>query len=303
MGTPEITLNGMDWSNLYHIDYHGGCGGELLMGIASIPSPYIKINNNKGNDSTFGIMAVGNIPNNISISHIPERNVHNLNDDEYRYVVKSLLNIRTTTDWADRETYVIDPIKNIRDSNENFLIRTHDHTRDYSSLFHNCKSLRLYSPIDNWHLIMYMMFKKQFLLRFSGNLTIYTTSSHKRDIASKYMSTRKFLRTWEWMAMVQFNEYLTFDEFLSRRFTSKTAVHEQFKESINAANWVFDINTKDIIEQIQDTYKTIISEEKKEAISNWQQKNISMLTDNGLSLSSTPNDIQTKLIEECIQLK
>jgi len=28
--TDSITLNGYDWSNLYHIDYSGGTGGEKL---------------------------------------------------------------------------------------------------------------------------------------------------------------------------------------------------------------------------------------------------------------------------------
>ena len=28
--TDPITLNGYDWSNLYHIEYSGGTGGEKL---------------------------------------------------------------------------------------------------------------------------------------------------------------------------------------------------------------------------------------------------------------------------------
>ena len=40
MEDTEITLNGTDWSNLYIIDYAGGCGGEKvgdLMNVAISP--------------------------------------------------------------------------------------------------------------------------------------------------------------------------------------------------------------------------------------------------------------------------
>ena len=35
MEDTEITLNGTDWSNLYIIDYAGGCGGEVMCDLIS----------------------------------------------------------------------------------------------------------------------------------------------------------------------------------------------------------------------------------------------------------------------------
>lgn len=309
MGNTEITLNGKDWSNLYHLDYHGGCGGELLMGIANIQSPYIEIeNDNKGNDSAFGLVAAGSIPDNILIAHIPEKDIENLSEDEYKYVVKALLHLRTTNNNTVFSSnalhrHKVDPINKNWKSDKNFLLRTHDESKNYSSLFPNCKSLRLYSPLDTWHLIQYMMFKKKLMTIHDGDPIQWFRRGVARTVADRYMVRRKFIYMWEWECIVRFKKYIKFEDYLTRKFTPKKAVYEQFEGAIDAAGWVFGYNTNHTIEQIQDTYETIVTEESKKVISKWQQENISMLTDNGLSLSSTPNDIQTKLIEECTRLK
>jgi len=178
--TDSITLNGYDWSNLYHIDYSGGTGGEKLAEtIANIVHAQSNVDWRTGEEGTANYGVEDSFLNQYTqpsvfdytkpyllydgliVNHDINQLASNLK--LLRYYRKECLELEkgkeTRTVSDDEKQSVI--INNREQSN--LVLRTHHLLREYEQL-ENINSLYLY-PLKNSQILTLRMFLRRWLNR------------------------------------------------------------------------------------------------------------------------------------------
>ena len=178
--TESITLNGYDWSNLYHIEYSGGTGGEKLAEtIASIVNAQSNVDWTSGEEGTANYGVEDSFFNQYTQPNIfdytkPYMLYDGLTDNHdvhqfasnlklLRYYRKECDLLKNGVDVApvsDDEKHSV--IANNREQS-NLVLRTHYILRDYEQL-KGMNSLYLY-PLKNTQILTLRMFLRRWLNR------------------------------------------------------------------------------------------------------------------------------------------
>ena len=178
--TESITLNGYDWSNLYHIEYSGGTGGEKLAEtIASIVNAQSNVDWTSGEEGTANYGVEDSFFNQYTQPNIfdytkPYMLYDGLTDNHdvhqfasnlklLRYYRKECDLLKNGVDVApvsDDEKHSV--VANNREQS-NLVLRTHYILRDYEQL-KGMNSLYLY-PLKNTQILTLRMFLRRWLNR------------------------------------------------------------------------------------------------------------------------------------------
>ena len=307
MENTEITLNGTDWSNLYIIDYAGGCGGEKMGDFISE-----KI------DAQFTIPKTLTDPSidsfdNMYITPL----LHLMHDDINLYegykgkdtnglfhseeMMKHNLKINLIHRYCDHSQQMrvasedeIDSLVIDTHFTKNFILRSHRNI-DWKS-FTKARIIRIYPWVDS-HLTHSLMMIKRWIeldpvhVRDFGR---YMTSDMIEWIMSNIFSKTPDI-LWGWQReLVMTNRLQDFNwrSFVDESFKEAAGFEKPYKsvlgQSIPSVEWVFDSS------DVPSTkIKTITGiDVMPDDVKNWQQSNVDLLAEHGISMTSTK--------EECI---
>jgi hypothetical protein len=261
MEDTEITLNGTDWSNLYIIDYAGGCGGEMMCDLIS-DKVDAQFSIPKSSSQSFAIDSFDNLYVTYSLVLVHadinqyrgykcKESAPELHSDE---TIKHNLKVNLIHRNKDISWKMGFSTEDERDSlvrnthfTKNYILRSHRNS-DWSS-FTNAKVIRIY-PWTKSHLTQSLMFLKRWV------------SGH---------------------SYIEESEWTDWDSFVEDRFSMHS--NETSKNTISGTEWVF--GTSDV------SIKTVAGiDTTTDAIKAWQQDNIDLLAEHGISMTSTK--------EECI---
>ena len=298
MENTEITLNGTDWSNLYIIDYAGGCGGEKMgdflsekvdaeftipktptqdPAIDSFDNLYITPLLELFNDDISLYRGYKGRESN-ALFHSEEMMKHNLK--------VHLIHRDKDISWHMGFSTEDERDSLVRDTHftKNYILRSHRNI-DWSS-FTNAKVIRIYPWTDS-HLTHSLMMLKRWvepdtaLQGFDVEKLAWITS----NIFSK---TPDLLYGWQ-RELIQIGDLKNFnwESFVINTF--KTADEfKHFTSAISPTEWVFGTSDAPIT-----LIKTITGIDiSTDVIKTWQQGNMDLLAEHGISMTSTQ--------EECI---
>jgi len=305
MENTEITLNGTDWSNLYIIDYAGGCGGEAMCDFLSekIAAPFtspklaseIKSSAIDSFDNLYISPAMRlfhqdditqyrgyrGIESN-ALFHSEEMMKHNLKVNLIHRDENMSQKMESSTE-DERDSL-------IRSSHfdKNYILRSHRNI-NWSS-FTNAKVIRIYPWIDSHLTYSLMMLKRWVQSEPIGNIKKTTLSAGalpwiKSNILSK---TPDLIYVWQ-LEVLNTGDYkkLNWESFVDDSFMN-AGKYKQTANSIPAAEWVYGTDDTPI-RMVNDITGIDIS---TDTIKTWQRGNRDLLAEHGLSTTSTK--------EECI---
>jgi hypothetical protein len=261
MEDTEITLNGTDWSNLYIIDYAGGCGGEMMCDLIS-DKVDAQFSIPKSSSQSFAIDSFDNLYVTYSLVLVhadinqyrgykcQESNTPFHSDETMKHNLKvNLIHRDKDISWKMGFSTEDERDSLVRNTHftKNYILRSHRNS-DWSS-FTNAKVIRIY-PWTKSHLTQSLMFLKRWV------------SGH---------------------SYIEESEWTDWDSFVEDRFSMHS--NETSKNTISGTEWVF--GTSDV------SIKTVAGiDTTTDAIKAWQQDNIDLLAEHGISMTSTK--------EECI---
>jgi len=288
----EITLNGTDWSNLYIIDYAGGCGGEQMCDYLSekINAQFTIV---KSPDQEFAIDSFANmyVTGRLEIVYDDielyngykdiEINSHIHSDDTMKHNLKMNL-IHRIDDLSqhieDSSQDEIDSLVRDIHFTENYILRSHSNTIDWSS-FTNANVIRIYSLPRTSHLTYSLMMLKRWVVKnpYDEEFIESVPDSIREWVALNIVST-KMLYNWQ-LELIMYDQVQDFNwsSFVEDRFTN-AEIDETSKSTISGTEWVFGLGEKKNVVGID------ISTEE---IKTWQQDNIDLLAEHGISMTST----------------
>jgi hypothetical protein len=313
MENTEITLNGTDWSNLYIIDYAGGCGGEMMCDILS-DKVDAQFSISKSSTQSFAIDSFDNLyvtPSLVLVHtdinqydgykykesntqiHSDETMKHNLKinlihrgkQDYYTNILdkdETTPVYQNSIDLADGPTEIESLVKDTHFT-KNYVLRSHRNS-DWSS-FTNAKVIKIY-PLTNSHLTQSLMMLKRWVIGHSYIEEIKEAVSPSIQEWIENSVLTDTLYSWQCELIIEMGlQAFNWDSFVEDRF----AMHSnESKNSIPATDWVFGTSTLPIT-----MIKTITEIDiSNDAIKTWQQDNVDLLAQHGISMTSTK--------EECI---
>lgn len=288
MGTPEISLTTTDASNLYVVDYYGGSGGELMGELISESvSCVYTISKSKHEPSSvdsfknFIVMPILNEYFCDILFH-DNRSTDKIQGDT---LVKNLMILHYL-----QKNNLLDDVKNKAHMisaletpiTDNVLLRNHLPNRDFS-LLQNRKHINVYADISEYHLMIPLMFLKQ----WAKPLTEYLQRPYKRK-----------LKGWEWSCIENGYEldYTSFVDGVFVRTSKNTSENiDTYGINVNPVDFVYGRNNN-WIKDIEEYIGGYINIDK---LKKWQYSNLNMLYDLNLNLDSTKKDCRNA----CIQLK
>ena len=288
MGTPQISLTTTDASNLYVIDYYGGSGGELMGELISesVSCVYTisKSKNEPSSVDSFKNFVVMPILNEYfcDILFHDNRSTDKIQGD---ILVKNLMILHylqknNLLDDVKNKAHMISALKT--PITDNVLLRNHLPNRDFSML-QNRKHINVYADISEYHLMIPLMFLKQ----WAKPLTEYLQRPYKRK-----------LKGWEWSCIENGYDldYTSFVDGVFVRTSKNTSENiDTYGINVNPVDFVYGRNN-DWIKDIEAYIGGNINIDK---LKKWQHSNLNMLYDLNLNLDSTKEDCRNA----CIQLK
>lgn len=299
MGTPEITLNGIDWSNLYVVDYPGGAGGELFSEMLNYNlNAYRFINKSENN-----ITVIDSIGNGLSSGNLLDvvRNIYpNLNKVEDIANTKELeISIKASALLWDFSNSVVDKsgdtwdlkttdtflsaairyFKNIdflnyivnSNINENIVARSHGIGLPLEEL-KNSHVIRLYPSSENSALLLNfrMSVSKWLTVKEIKDTDMFYRKNNSEWI--KEIASVQNNKLFEWQIECEYaNTIMTFNDFLENVFDNNVIIDDDKDNTIDAFNWTFlGLNEKEKMK-----FKDVIGVDYKEpnTIKNWRLKN------------------------------
>lgn len=300
MENTEITLNGSDWSNLYIVDYAGGCGGEKMGDFISAKvDGQFTITKTPTQDPAIDSF------DNLYITPL----LHLATDDINRYEgymgketnglfhSEEMMKHNLKVNLIHREGLVSgdDFDSLVRDTHftKNYILRSHRNI-DWSS-FTNAKIIRIY-PSGGAHLTYSLMMLKRWVepdpvpIRQLGRfMSVDSLEWIQKNVFSK---TPNSFYGWQ-RELVQRNNLNNFSwsAFVEDGFNLAEGMGNTVKPSIkdiSPVEWVFGTDSSSIAMVKNATGVDITNS----GIQDWQRGNIDILAEHGISMNSTK--------EECI---
>jgi len=303
MENTEITLNGRDWSNLYIIDYSGGCGGEKMCDYLSekidaqftIPQSLTQ---------SFTIDSFSNLYVTTQLDTTRgdikqykgykdrETDSDTHSEDTMKHNLKvNLIHRDKDISWHMRFSTEDERDSLVRDTyfTKNYILRSHRNI-DWSS-FTNAKVIRIYPWLDSHIPYSLMMLKRwvkldpdfsKFPSRFLSDDTLEWVK------CNVFSETPGILYSWQHELLIADRlQDFNWSSFVDDRF-AYAEIDEMAPNSISGTEWTF--GTSDVpITIVKDITEIDIMSTDLVA---WQQSNIDLLAQHGISMTSTK--------EECI---
>lgn len=273
MGTPKITLNGTDWSNLYHLDYAGGAGGETLA-TAICEAAGVKLYTPRKKDVPGGFVdsiwnqLIPPVTNNIfdTIINENERYHADVNNHSLERIIKSFIFVKYMWTFIHVGKKEIPEYKLIRllesdfdfnkiatswEINDKLFIRTHHDYRNFNGILNNSKRLRIY-PLKTALICNYIMFIKQWICEFE--LAPETLETGVDDYARMYYYKLKKLQNnkvyrWQWEQInkkeeINWKSFVT--HFMDRDYLHVLKNEPDHNNIIEAHDFLFKCDEKTI---------------------------------------------------------
>jgi len=291
----EITLNGTDWSNLYIIDYAGGCGGEMMCDLIS-DKVDAQFSIPKSSTQSFAIDSFDNLYVTYSLVLVhadinqyrgykcQESNTPFHSDETMKHNLKvNLIHRDKDISWKMGFSTEDERDSLVRNTNftKNYILRSHRNS-DWSS-FTNAKVIRIY-PWTKSHLIQSLMMLKRWVTGHSyiEKIKEVVSPSVQEWIENSVLTDTIY--SWQCELIIERSlRAFNWDSFVEDRFTYREL--EEVGNDIPATDWVF--GTSDV------SIKTITGIDiSTDEIKTWQQDNIDLLAKHGISMTSTK--------EECV---
>ena len=306
MENTEITLNGTDWSNLYIVDYAGGCGGEVMCDLISDKvDAQFSIPKSSTLYQSNAIDSFSNLYVTPSLSQVStditqysgykckETVTHTHSEDTIKYNLKVNLIHREEDMSQKMESSTEDERDLLIHSShfdKNYVLRSHREI-DWSS-FTNAKVIRMYPWIDS-HLTYSLMMLKRWVE--PGPPVHYFKKFMTSDMI-EWITSNIFCKTpytlYEWqcdLIMANSLQDFNWETFVVDKFEEAGDYKKNGCDVISAAKWVFGDSDSTYLDDIENI--TGVKIIKNDVVA-WQQANRDLLAEHGLSMTSTK--------EECI---
>jgi hypothetical protein len=311
MENTEITLNGTDWSNLYIIDYAGGCGGEMMCDLIS-DKVDAQFSIPKSSTQSFAIDSFDNLYVTYSLVLVhadinqyrgyncKESNTPFHSDETMKHNLKvNLIHRNNDISWkmGSSTEDVSDSLVRNTHFTKNYILRSHRNS-DWSS-FTNAKVIRIY-PWTNSHLTESLMMLKRWVTGHSYIEEIKEAVSPSIQEWIENSVLTDTIYSWQWELIIDRSlRAFNWDSFVEDRFTYSSFIGspwnnrelEEVGNDIPATDWVFGTST--LPDTMIKTVTGIDIDTSTDAIKTWQQGNIDLLAEHGISMTSTK--------EECIE--
>jgi len=268
MGTPEISLNTSDASNLYVIDYNGGSGGEFLGELVSDAVGCVHTRKKLPNDDT-SIDSFRNILVQPFINKLLQSVLYNGHENtdvmQADLLVKNLMIMHY---WQKKK---IEPTNIVKQAaiackiTDRVLLRNHLAERDFSSL-PNRKHIYIYPDTNEYHITLPLMFKKQWMQKYNKGVYKWEWANDERNLECK-----------------DFNEFV--DLFFKTSKSEKTTETIDTSYGVNISPKAYAYGIKHWKEELEDYIKAKIG--NSEEILSWQNNNLNILKEFGLNIDST----------------
>lgn len=317
----KITLNGTDWSNLYHCDYCGGAGGEQyidLIGSQLKPLHWVPQHiNPMGTVDSFGNTMItpivgGDVQLNIAHpdwfqNHETPMHLHSI--DDFRYNLKLMAIAQTMKKFSSSKKIDWENIHYIRQNinklevNEPLVLRSHlkiFQSPGYWTDLENSNFVEIYS-FSKSHLIQSMMMIKKWTTSSEDTpwvkwrLNDATATLNREEynnlvngLKNGKLKKLKYEWQYDYIKLKKWDKIGDYEYFINDRFRPVFEGQTKKHYSIDAVDWVFGLNdspfsiTKQIMGVDLDSVK----------VAEMQKKNVELLHKHGLDLNST--------MEECI---
>jgi hypothetical protein len=306
MENTEITLNGTDWSNLYIIDYSGGSGGEKMCdflsekidgqftipkssdingcAIDSFDNLYITPLLHLANDD-INLYSGYNGKETNGLFHSEDMMKHNLK--------VNLINRDKDIAWQmgvgtqdEIDTLVMDT-----HFSKNYILRSH---RNISwSSFTNAKVIRIYPWVDSHITYSLMMLKRWVQLDpiLVSDLERFMSSDMAKWATDNILSkTPDKLYGWQRELIMTDNiQNFNWGSFVDNSFKMAGTFEKLYRnesilsQSVSPTEWVFGTGDTPRSTVNAITGIDIMSDD----ITEWQQSNIDLLSEHGISMNST----------------
>jgi len=322
----QITLNGTDWSNLYHVDYSPGSGGEKLAEILAIKgecSHCKRVDLNNPNhkyiydDSFYSTYCTPLFQNYLKPytykSRIP-LDRHTLVDmvinlkliDKFRDKIDPLSNETIHVDKTDYTKIAAGHI--VKD---NVVLRTHNKKREYQRL-KNAKSIRIY-PIKAGNYIVARMFLRRWLVEMDvkawglrevlGDKYMDYAENYYKDYGGvKYQWQQERLLHQQERFYSDIPVDLSYQSFVIQAFNDNSDIRAKdvinsesddyvipIDNIISATEWVFGTATR----PLRQIYKYTGVHIEEKYIKDWQEENSNELINIGFDPKTHDNPHST----------
>jgi hypothetical protein len=269
MANPEISLNTKNASNLYVVDYYGGSGGETLGEVISAAMSCEFTRNKTPTDGS----SIDSFRNFLVMPYVNDglkdillrgrSGTDKFNGDTL------LKNMLIMYHWQDKE---IDPnlvnYENVFDTKitKNVLMRNHFPERDWSSL-PNRHHIHIYPSIDDCHITVPQMFKKQY--------TVWSEETKEY----RWQESNRLLN----FGCKTFNEFVDYIFYNTK--THKTIEQVDTSYGINITPKEFVYGLGDWEKKLEEYIGAKVNIPNK-----WQQNNLRILEEMNLTIDSTEQE-------------
>jgi hypothetical protein len=269
MANPEISLNTKNASNLYVVDYYGGSGGETLGEVISAAMSCEFTRNKTPTDGS----SIDSFRNFLVMPYVNDglkdillrgrSGTDKFNGDTL------LKNMLIMYHWQDKE---IDPnlvnYENVFDTKitKNVLMRNHLPERDWSSL-PNRHHIHIYPSIDDCHITVPQMFKKQY--------TVWSEETKEY----RWQESNRLLN----FGCKTFNEFVDYIFYNTK--THKTIEQVDTSYGINITPKEFVYGLGDWEKKLEEYIGAKVNIPNK-----WQQNNLRILEEMNLTIDSTEQE-------------
>ena len=327
MDYTQITLNGTDYSNLYHVDYGPGCGGEKLAEILAIKGECSHCKKEDLNNPNHKYVFDDSFYNAYCVAYFqpwlkPYTYKSRIPLDKHTLVdmvinLKLIDYFRDKIDMSKTETIHVDKTDytklaaghNIKD---NVVLRTHWHLREYQKL-KNAKSIRMY-PIKRGYSIVARMFLRRWLVEMNvkswglrevlGDKYMDYAENYYKDVYGgvKYQWQQEILLHQKERFYSDIPVDLTYQSFVIQAFQSNSdsrladVINKEADDYaipidniISADEWVFGTATR----PLRQIYKYTGIHIEDKYIKDWQEENVNELVAIGIDPRTNPNPYTT----------
>jgi hypothetical protein len=324
MDYSKITLNGTDWSNLYHCDYCGGGGGELYIDLLSEsikPLHHVsQIKDLTGTVDSFQNILIspfvgGDVRLNIAHpewfhNHQTPMHLHTIND--FRYNLKLMAIAQSMKlkrgEIVDKNLihYINDNINKL-DVNEPLVLRSH--LKDCGP---STSGVNRWKELENSNFVEIYAFSKSHLIQSMMMIKKWTMSKDKfhwidfrlrnaiekldlddrinlhKSLAKSKLKVITYEWQYDYLQLKEWDKVGDTDCFVEERFRGTAAFEGCSKNnnSIDAVDWVYGLSDS----PLSITKEIMGVDFDSVRVAEMQRKNVELLRKHGLDLDSTKED-------------
>jgi|TARA_B110000881_G_scaffold209242_1_gene215261 hypothetical protein len=319
MENTEITLNGTDWSNLYIIDYAGGCGGEKMNDFitekigAQFTSAKLSSDVHSCAFDSFDNLYITPLPLHLANNDISLYSGYKGGETNGLFHSEEMMKHNLKVNLIHRDEDMSQKMESSTEDERDSLVRSSHFDKNYIlrshrninwSSFTNAKVIRIYPSIGS-HLTYSLMMLKRWV-QSDPEVPISDLGKFMSAEELEWITTNILSKTpdvvYQWQReLINIGSYKelnwwTFveDSFMGAHYHNDGYERDypQTANSIPAVEWVFGTDDSDLPLWLSIINDITGIDTSTDEIKTWQQANVDLLAEHGISMTSTK--------EECV---